>query len=59
MRRVGLEELTAKTPEPAHDFNLVFRPGGPASKCRWREPPVGLGGSFFLASPGALLPRQE
>ena len=28
MRRVGLEELTAKTPEPAHDFNLVISPLG-------------------------------
>ena len=30
MRRIRLEDLTADTPEPDHDFNLVSRPAGPA-----------------------------
>ena len=40
-------------------FPTFFRPGGPASKGRWRELPVGIGGSFFPSSPGALRPRQR
>ena len=33
IRRVGLEDLTANTPEPVHDFNLVFLPVGPTHSC--------------------------
>jgi len=35
----------------------IFRPGGPASKCRWREPPERMGGGA-TSSPGASRPRQ-
>ena len=37
----------------------LFRPGGPASKCRWREPTVGIGGSFFFRAPGPRGPGRD
>ena len=41
-----------------HRVPSFFRPGGPTSKWRWREPTVWIGGSFFSSSPGAWRPRQ-
>jgi hypothetical protein len=54
IRRVRLEDLTANTPEPVHDSQLLSRPGGPAPVF-----PVAIGiVTFLLEVPGPCGPGR-